>query len=195
MCLNDSECSLKVPSLIETVNQITQRIVNSGDLSSAQKNELAEEWMSKVLFDGESSESSDVYRQIFKNYKETIDNNNAQIDQLRNNIETNEFKISVFGSQLQYNSDIITALQSDQTNQQLLDEAKQNLTDYIALREPELEALRDEVDNYWFYWENAVGWERYWKEVSVEVDGYLIALTSIGSAFDAVANSFASYSD
>ena len=49
-CQNDFDCSQKVPSLIQTVNQITDSILERKDLSNAEKNQMAEEWMAKVLF-------------------------------------------------------------------------------------------------------------------------------------------------
>ena len=61
-CQSDFECAQRVPSLIESVNQIANRILERDDMNSIEKNELANDWMSKVLFNNESKESSDIYR-------------------------------------------------------------------------------------------------------------------------------------
>jgi hypothetical protein len=95
-----------VPSLIETVNQITNRILEREDLNSVQKNELANDWMSKVLFNNGSKESSDVYRQIFKNYKDTIDENNLKLDKLRTTIQATEFRLSYYTPDMIKNSEL-----------------------------------------------------------------------------------------
>ena len=68
-----------------------------------------------------------------------------------------------------------------------MEEAIKNLTDYKAVREPELQDLRDQVDLLDDYLQFALGKEKYWKEVSVEIDGYMIAMGSIGMAYDGVA--------
>ena len=83
---------------------------------------------------------------------------------------------------------MLRQVQSAQSNEQLLEEAIKNLTDYKAVREPELQDLRDQVDLLDEYLQFALGKEKYWKEVSVEIDGYMIAMGSIGMAYDGVAN-------
>ena len=88
---------------------------------------------------------------------------------------------------------MLRQVQSAQSNEQLLEEAIKNLTDYKAVREPELEDLRDQVDLLDDYLQLALGKEKYWKEVSVEIDGYMIAMGSIGMAYDGVAMDVGDY--